>query len=31
MADVAKPAKTHGVGVFLELRKRLETGLLIVG
>ncbi|KAM7382491.1 hypothetical protein PAMP_002218 [Pampus punctatissimus] len=25
------PAKTHGVGVFLELRKRLQSGLLIVG
>ncbi|XP_041845200.1 E3 ubiquitin-protein ligase E3D [Melanotaenia boesemani] len=25
------PAKTHGVGVFLELRKRLQSGILIVG
>uniref|UniRef100_A0A3Q2WTT4 E3 ubiquitin-protein ligase E3D n=1 Tax=Haplochromis burtoni TaxID=8153 RepID=A0A3Q2WTT4_HAPBU len=25
------PAKTHGVGVFLELRRRLQSGLLIVG
>ncbi|XP_030606203.1 E3 ubiquitin-protein ligase E3D isoform X2 [Archocentrus centrarchus] len=25
------PAKTRGVGVFLELRKRLQSGLLIVG
>ncbi|XP_070768734.1 E3 ubiquitin-protein ligase E3D [Enoplosus armatus] len=25
------PATTHGVGVFLELRKRLQSGLLIVG
>ncbi|KAM3614550.1 uncharacterized protein V6R79_016040 [Siganus canaliculatus] len=25
------PAKAHGAGVFLELRKRLQTGLLIVG
>lgn len=25
------PANTHGVGVFLELRKRLQSGLLIVG
>ncbi|XP_032373687.1 E3 ubiquitin-protein ligase E3D [Etheostoma spectabile] len=31
MADLEMPAKTHGVGVFLELRKRLQTGLLIVG
>ncbi|XP_072249441.1 E3 ubiquitin-protein ligase E3D [Leuresthes tenuis] len=30
MADEI-PAKTHGVGVFLELRKRLQSGLLIVG
>ncbi|KAM4581362.1 E3 ubiquitin-protein ligase E3D [Odontesthes bonariensis] len=30
MAD-EMPAKTHGVGVFLELRKRLQSGLLIVG
>ncbi|XP_069558291.1 E3 ubiquitin-protein ligase E3D [Brachyistius frenatus] len=25
------PARTHGVGVFMELRKRLQSGLLIVG
>ncbi|XP_028281829.1 E3 ubiquitin-protein ligase E3D [Parambassis ranga] len=25
------PARTHGVGVFIELRKRLQSGLLIVG
>ncbi|KAM9309744.1 E3 ubiquitin-protein ligase E3D [Pholidichthys leucotaenia] len=25
------PVTTHGVGVFLELRKRLQSGLLIVG
>ncbi|CAK6954231.1 E3 ubiquitin-protein ligase E3D [Scomber scombrus] len=25
------PANRHGVGVFLELRKRLQSGLLIVG
>lgn len=31
MADLEMPATTHGVGVFLELRKRLQTGLLIVG
>lgn len=31
MSDLEMPAKTHGVGVFLELRKRLQTGLLIVG
>ncbi|XP_068426483.1 E3 ubiquitin-protein ligase E3D [Clinocottus analis] len=31
MADLEIPGKTHGVGVFLELRKRLESGLLIVG
>uniref|UniRef100_A0AAQ4NUR0 E3 ubiquitin-protein ligase E3D n=1 Tax=Gasterosteus aculeatus aculeatus TaxID=481459 RepID=A0AAQ4NUR0_GASAC len=31
MAELEGPAKTHGVGVFLELRKRLQTGLLIVG
>uniref|UniRef100_A0A146ZWQ0 E3 ubiquitin-protein ligase E3D n=1 Tax=Fundulus heteroclitus TaxID=8078 RepID=A0A146ZWQ0_FUNHE len=24
-------AKTHGLGVFLELRKRLQSGLLVVG
>ncbi|XP_041799085.1 E3 ubiquitin-protein ligase E3D [Chelmon rostratus] len=31
MSDLEMPAKTHGVGVFLELRKRLQSGLLIVG
>lgn len=31
MSDLKMPAKTHGVGVFLELRKRLQSGLLIVG
>ncbi|XP_019711897.1 E3 ubiquitin-protein ligase E3D [Hippocampus comes] len=31
MADLDTPAKTHGVGVFLELRKRLQSGLLIIG
>ncbi|XP_075952700.1 E3 ubiquitin-protein ligase E3D [Anarhichas minor] len=31
MADLEMPGKTHGVGVFLELRKRLQSGLLIVG
>lgn len=30
MADMT-PARTHGAGVFLELRRRLQTGLLIVG
>ncbi|KAF3691581.1 E3 ubiquitin-protein ligase E3D [Channa argus] len=30
MERVEMPAKTHGVGLFLELRKRLQTGLLIV-
>nr|XP_020477250.1 E3 ubiquitin-protein ligase E3D [Monopterus albus]XP_020477251.1 E3 ubiquitin-protein ligase E3D [Monopterus albus] len=25
------PAKTHGAGIFLEMRKRLQSGLLIVG
>ncbi|XP_063735681.1 E3 ubiquitin-protein ligase E3D isoform X1 [Eleginops maclovinus] len=31
MAELEMAAKTHGVGVFLELRKRLQSGLLIVG
>ncbi|XP_077455608.1 E3 ubiquitin-protein ligase E3D [Stigmatopora argus] len=31
MEDLEMPAKTRGVGVFLELRKRLQSGLLIVG
>ncbi|KAM6935257.1 E3 ubiquitin-protein ligase E3D [Lycodopsis pacificus] len=31
MADLEMPGKAHGVGVFLELRKRLQSGLLIVG
>ncbi|XP_039972595.1 E3 ubiquitin-protein ligase E3D [Xiphias gladius] len=31
MAGLEMPTKTHGVGVFLELRKRLQSGLLIVG
>ncbi|XP_037641523.1 E3 ubiquitin-protein ligase E3D [Sebastes umbrosus] len=32
MADLEMPDTTHvGAGVFLELRKRLQTGLLIVG
>lgn len=31
MADLEMPTRTHGVGVFLELRKRLQSGLLIVG
>ncbi|XP_044064560.1 E3 ubiquitin-protein ligase E3D [Siniperca chuatsi] len=31
MADSEMPAKPHGVGVFIELRKRLQSGLLIVG
>ncbi|XP_076593533.1 E3 ubiquitin-protein ligase E3D isoform X1 [Chaetodon auriga] len=31
MSALEMPAKTHGVGVFLELRKRLQSGLLIVG
>ncbi|GAA6235129.1 E3 ubiquitin-protein ligase E3D isoform X2 [Lates japonicus] len=31
MAGLDMPTKTHGVGVFLELRKRLQSGLLIVG
>ncbi|XP_054637187.1 E3 ubiquitin-protein ligase E3D isoform X2 [Dunckerocampus dactyliophorus] len=31
MADLAISAKTHGVGVFLELRKRLQSGSLILG
>nr|XP_046256273.1 E3 ubiquitin-protein ligase E3D [Scatophagus argus] len=31
MSELEMPAKTHGVGVFLELRKRLQSGLLIVG
>ncbi|CAJ1061968.1 E3 ubiquitin-protein ligase E3D [Xyrichtys novacula] len=30
MSDSKMPATTHGVGVFLELRKRLQSGLLIV-
>ncbi|XP_070691824.1 E3 ubiquitin-protein ligase E3D [Pempheris klunzingeri] len=31
MADSQMQTKTHGVGVFLELRKRRQSGLLIVG
>ncbi|XP_047455804.1 E3 ubiquitin-protein ligase E3D [Mugil cephalus] len=31
MADEMPGMKTHGVGVFLELRTRLQGGLLIVG
>ncbi|XP_059195837.1 E3 ubiquitin-protein ligase E3D [Centropristis striata] len=31
MTELEMPAETHGVGVFLELRKRLQSGLLIVG
>ncbi|XP_075869050.1 E3 ubiquitin-protein ligase E3D isoform X1 [Nelusetta ayraudi] len=31
MSHLEMPDQTHGVGVFLELRKRLQTGLLIVG
>ncbi|KAL3060671.1 hypothetical protein OYC64_015097 [Pagothenia borchgrevinki] len=31
MADFEMASRTHGVGVFLELRKRLQSGLLIVG
>ncbi|KAM9353160.1 E3 ubiquitin-protein ligase E3D [Symphorus nematophorus] len=31
MSDREMPAKTHGVGVFVELRRRLQSGLLIVG
>ncbi|XP_071324561.1 E3 ubiquitin-protein ligase E3D isoform X2 [Trachinotus anak] len=31
MAGVERPAKTPGVGVFLELREKLQSGLLIVG
>ncbi|KAG7240621.1 hypothetical protein INR49_026676 [Caranx melampygus] len=31
MADMEKPTKAAGVGVFLELRKKLQSGLLIVG
>ncbi|XP_029361178.1 E3 ubiquitin-protein ligase E3D [Echeneis naucrates] len=31
MADVEKPSRSPGAGVFLELRKRLQTGLLVVG
>lgn len=31
MSDSEMPAKAHGVGVFVELRKRLQSGLLIVG
>ncbi|XP_034554571.1 E3 ubiquitin-protein ligase E3D [Notolabrus celidotus] len=31
MSDLKMPASTHGVGVFLELRKRLQSGLLIIG
>uniref|UniRef100_UPI0037E8CBFD E3 ubiquitin-protein ligase E3D n=1 Tax=Semicossyphus pulcher TaxID=241346 RepID=UPI0037E8CBFD len=31
MSDLKMPGKTHGVGVFLELRKRLQSGLIIVG
>ncbi|XP_020490338.2 E3 ubiquitin-protein ligase E3D [Labrus bergylta] len=31
MSDLKMPVKTHGAGVFLELRKRLQSGLLIVG
>ncbi|XP_037129847.1 E3 ubiquitin-protein ligase E3D [Syngnathus acus] len=29
--DLEMPVKTRGVGVFLELRKRLQSGLLIIG
>ncbi|XP_040899402.1 E3 ubiquitin-protein ligase E3D [Toxotes jaculatrix] len=31
MAGLEIPTKTHGVGVFIELRKRLQTGLVIAG
>ncbi|XP_008321864.1 E3 ubiquitin-protein ligase E3D isoform X2 [Cynoglossus semilaevis] len=31
MANFEMPTKTHRLGVFLELRKRLQSGLLIVG
>lgn len=31
MADLEFTSQTHGVGVFIELRKRLQSGLLIVG
>ncbi|XP_071758580.1 E3 ubiquitin-protein ligase E3D [Centroberyx gerrardi] len=31
MACLESPVKAHGVGFFLELRKRLQSGLLIVG
>ncbi|XP_077430662.1 E3 ubiquitin-protein ligase E3D [Vanacampus margaritifer] len=31
MADFEMPAETRGVGVFFELRKRLQSGLLIIG
>ncbi|XP_054477932.1 E3 ubiquitin-protein ligase E3D [Anoplopoma fimbria] len=31
MSDLEMPPRAHGAGVFLELRKRLQSGLLIVG
>ncbi|XP_029306533.1 E3 ubiquitin-protein ligase E3D [Cottoperca gobio] len=31
MADLEMPGRTHGVGFFLELRRKLQSGLLIVG
>ncbi|XP_028985819.1 E3 ubiquitin-protein ligase E3D [Betta splendens] len=31
MAGTGMPTKTHGAGVFVELRRRLQSGLLIVG